>query len=179
MAKVKSSDVADYLKIGLYVGLAFVGYKAIKKLTETFGLTKSEADVETEQAIEQAGGSSVTIGNNPFLAFNPGYAATLINDYNKTKAPKVFNYINQFGTKAALLGGMPKLLYDSKGFFYDDPERTYNIFRLIQTQYQLAIVSSIFSTKYKKDLLTYLKSFLNSSELKVITDIVKNYPKYY
>tara|TARA_R110000868_G_scaffold402001_1_gene677901 strand:+ start:739 stop:1278 length:540 start_codon:yes stop_codon:yes gene_type:complete len=179
MAKIKSSDVGEYIKIGLYIGGAFLAYKAIKKLSETFGLTKSEADVATEEAIEQAGGSSVNVGNSPFLAFSPSYAATLINDYNKTKAPKVFNYINQFGAKASILGAMPKMLYDSKGFFYDDPERTYNIFRLIQTQYQLAIVASIFSTKYNKDLLTYLKSFLNAEELNIIVNIVKNYPKYY
>ena len=175
----KSKEVAEYIKIALYVGLAYLGYKAIKNISETFGLTKSEADIDVEKAIEQAGGSSIAIQNNPFIAFAPAYASALINEYNKKYKPKVFNFNTQFGMKASVLGSLPQLIYDSKGFFYDDPEILYGVFRKIQTQYQLAIVSSIFTTKYKKDLITYLKSFLNSSELKVVTDIVKNYPKYY
>jgi hypothetical protein len=180
MAKVTSTQVGEYLKIGLYVGGGFLAYKAIKNLAETFGLVKTEQEQQVDTATDQASGSTVQTPEkpNPFLAFNPTYAKALVEAYRK-------KYGNTWNNKAQLKIAskdylkLAKLLNDSKGFFNDDEDKLYSVFRLIQTQFQLSSLSIIFNFYYKKDLLEYLKSFLSAEEIAPILNQVKNYPQYF
>ena len=73
---------------------------------------------------------------------------------------------------------LAKDILDAKGYFNDDEDKLYNVFKTIQTQFQLSLLSRVFSTYYKKDLLEYLKSILNADEIAPILKQVQNYPQY-
>jgi len=49
----------------------------------------------------------------------------------------------------------------------------------LQTQYQLSFLSRTFSFYYKKDMLSYLKTFMDDNNLRDVLEIIKNYPQYY
>ena len=70
-------------------------------------------------------------------------------------------------------------LYNAKGIFKDDENSVLDVFRNLQTQYQLSFLARIFSFFYKKDMLSYLKTFMNDDNLKEVLEIIKNYPQYY
>jgi hypothetical protein len=179
MAAVKSSDVKDYLKIGLYLGGAFLAYKAIKGLAETFGLIQTEAENTLDHTSDQASGDSSTLNSSPFIAFNGNYAAAIVKAYNKKYGAGKFNANFQLKFPPVAFLDLVHSIYNSKGTFNDNEEATFGVFRQIQTQYQLSLLSSLFYVYYKKDLLEYLKGFLNADEMLIITNIVKNYPQYF
>ena len=180
MAKVTSGQIGEYFKIGLYIAGAFVAYKAIKKITETFGLTKTEEEKKLITATEEAAGDSTEANvSNPLLAFNPQYGKALVIAYNKKFAPKKFDNIKQNGGfKAEDYYKMCRVLNLAKGTFDDNEDAIYNVFRNIQTQFQLSQLSLFWSTYRKYDLLEFLKDVLSAKEIEPILTQVKNYPQY-
>ena len=180
MAKVTSSQVGEYLKIGLYMAGAFIAYKAIKKLAETFGLTKTEEEQGLDTATEEAGGSATQSqeNSNPLLAFNPNYSNALVTAWQKKFPNQTWNTAKQEAIPRTTYKAYALLILDAKGFFNDDEDRLYAVFRVIQTQYQLSLLSRVFSFYYKKDILEYLKSILNANKITPILKQVRNYPQY-
>lgn len=179
MAKVTSGQIGEYFKIGLYIAGAFFAYKGIVKLAETFGIKKTEEEEKVEEATESSAATSTeAVITNPFLAFNPLYSKALVAAYNKKYPSKVWNTARQEGMERERYKFFARELLNAKGIINDDENRIYSIFRTIQTQYQLSLLSLVFSYYWKKDLLEYLKGVLNADELKPILDQVKNYPQY-
>ena len=179
MAKVTSGQIGEYFKISLYIAGAFFAYKGIMKLAETFGIKKTEEEEKVDKATEEAAGTSTeTNVNNPYLSFNPNYSIALIKAFSKKYPKKTFDVKKQMPTDSTQQATIVKTILDAPRFFNDNEDSLYDVFRNIETQYQLARVSKLFSILYKKDLLEYLKGFLSANELKPILDQVKNYPQY-
>jgi hypothetical protein len=180
MAKVTSGQVGEYLKIGLYMAGAFIAYKAIKGLAETFGIIKTKEESGLETATEQASQSSTEASStNPLLSFSPLYSNALVVAYKKKYPSKVWDVSKQEKIDRPKFLELAKDILDAKGYFNDDEDKLYNVFKTIQTQFQLSLLSRVFSTYYKKDLLEYLKSILNADEIAPILNQVKNYPQYF
>ena len=96
MAKVTSGQVGEYLKIGLYMAGAFIAYKAIKGLAETFGIIKTKEESGLETATEQASQSSTEASStNPLLSFSPLYSNALVVAYKKKYPSKVWDVSKQ------------------------------------------------------------------------------------
>lgn len=169
------ADTGSNVKTAIQIALGAAALLAIYKLMQKFGLIQTTAEAKEEQATNKASGSSTEVDfNNPMLAFNPNYFQTITADIqNKNKKAKV-----SFELQKGLLNpyDLSNQVYDAKGFFHDDNEKLYSVFRNIQTQFQLSLVAFNFNLKYKKDLLEYIKSFLNSDEIERVFDMVKNYP---
>lgn len=179
MAKITSNQISEYVKIGLYMAGAFIAFKAIKKLSETFGLTKTKEEEGLETATEQGAQSSIEASaTNPFLSFNPNYSNALVSAYKKKFPSRTWNIEKQEGIPRTQYKAFSRDLLNAKSIFNDDEDRIYTIFRTIQTQYQLSVLARIFSFYWKKDLLEYLKSILSASEIDPIFKQVKNYPQY-
>ena len=179
MAKVTSSQVGEYVKIGLYMAGAFIAYKAIKKLAETFGLVKTKEEEGLETATEQASQSSTEASaTNPLLSFNPNYSTALVTAYKKKFPDKAWNIAKQEGISRDQYKAFSRDLLNAKGIFNDDEQKIYSIFRTLQTQFQLSLLSRVFSFYWKKDLLEYLKTTLSAEEIAPILNQVKNYPQY-
>lgn len=179
MAQAQSIDTGKVLKNAFYIAGGILGFIALKKIAEMFGLIQTQAEKEIEAGTEQAGGDSSTIQNNPYISFNPNYSVALIKAFRKKYPKKDFNAIYQRGPSPEEYVKLSTDLGDAKGYFNDDEEKLYSVFRRIQTQYQLSLLSMIFAHTYKKDLLEYLKSFTSDDEMQKILTMVKNYPQYY
>lgn len=169
------ADTSTNVKTAIQIALGTAALLAIYKIMQKFGLIQTGAEAKEEQATTQASGSSTEVDfNNPMLSFNPNYWQTIFKDIVK-KNNKVF--VDWKIQKIPLnYYDLANQVYDAKGFFHDDNEKLYSVFRNIQTQYQLSNVAFYFDLKYKKDMLEYIKSFLNSDEIERIFDMVKNYP---
>jgi len=176
----KSENVAEYIKIALYVGLAYLGYKGIKKLAEKFGLTEGEAEqLQTEATQQQSQSSTEAVKDNPFLSFSPNYSNALVTAWQKANPGKVWNVPKQQKLTQLQFVDLAKDVNESYGYFNDNEDRLYTVFSKIETQYQLSLLSRVFTFYYKKDLYNYLKSFLDYNEMQPILTKVQNYPQYF
>ena len=181
MADDKSTQVLGYVKIAAILGVAYLGFKAIKGLAETFGLVKSEAEEKIDTATTSAGGSTIEAqSNNPFLSFSAQYGNALVSAWQSKNPKKVWD--NKKQLKFDLVPTWRNFagkIYVAKGIFKDDENSVLDIFRNLQTQYQVSFLARIFSFYYKQDLLSYLKTFMDDDNLKEVLEIIKNYPQYY
>ncbi|MEI6508573.1 MAG: hypothetical protein WCO54_08800 [Bacteroidota bacterium] len=187
MAKANSGQVKEYIKIGAYLGIAYLGYKAIKNIAETFGLIKTKAEEQIDTGTTSAGESTIEAqSNNPYLSFSPQYALALIKAFNKTYPKKKWDNKMQmkfdtstykgYGVKP---DGYADRIYRAKGIFKDDENSVLDVFRNLQTQFQISQLARFFSFYYKQDMLSYLKTFMDDNNLKEVLDIIKNYPQFY
>jgi len=66
-------------------------------------------------------------------------------------------------------------ILNSKGVFNDDEEMVFNAFNKLRNQAQVSYIAELFQ-KDKRDLTTFLKSFLNTEEMAKLYRIVANKP---
>lgn len=173
------SNTSDNIKIGFQIGLAVVGFIALKKVGEFLGVFKSKEESQSDKATSESSADSTEVQeSNPYIGFNPNYFSALVKAF-KNKFGKNLTEKKQLkipSTKS--IYELSKQIYNSKGTFKDDTNMLYDVFSSLQTQYQLSALSFYFSTMYKKDLLNYIKSFTNYEEQNIIFDKVKNYKQY-
>lgn len=176
------------LNIGLVIGGLLIG----RKVLQSIGILKT---AEEQKNIEQTGaiiaGSELTPTKtditNPALAFNPKYNNVIIAEYNRKN-----NITTAAGMAATRQKFMPvdkskpaswgsqlfairTEILNSKGLFNDDEEMVFNAFNKLRNQAQVSYVAELFQ-KDKRDLSTFLKSFLNNEEMAKLYRIVANKP---
>jgi len=67
-------------------------------------------------------------------------------------------------------------IYHSKGYLFNDAETERDgAIRRAGSKYNMSFVSKVFFDTYNRDLLTYLESYSNSTELANIRTIINNY----
>jgi len=177
------------LNIGLLVGAFLVG----RKLLQTFGVVKTQKEQEQEANVIAAESGSVTQASsvnpsNPALALNPRYHFTIMKEYlkkiGKTKSSaedqkKIYSPFpgsNIFYDVA--LQGIAKQLWDSKGFFNDNEEQAFDAFQKARNQAQISYIAGVFQRDYKRDLFSFLQSFMNEAEISKVYSIIKGKPLY-
>lgn len=159
---------AEDKKLIQYVILIGAGYYlVVKPILEKLGLKKSaeEKELENVDLIPPAG--NVWAGSA--YKFPPG--ALLL--------------------KSSVANKYAEQIYNAFGFFGDDEDVIFGVFRALKTQSQVAWLAKAFKEKYKADLLTFLQkgtkttqymrpvsSGLNASEMTQILNIIKSKPKY-
>lgn len=179
MAEATARSANDNISLAFKIVGAGMGFIALKKLGETFGIFQTKEEGQQEEATNQASQSATqTYSNNPYIAFNPNYAVAIVKAYNKKFYPKVFNGTFNMVFSQVQYVNFVNQLWAGKDLFDDDEEKIYGVFRQITTQWQLSLLSSLFYYFKKKDLLEWLKGFLNANEMAVIFNIIKNYPQY-
>ena len=176
------------LNIGLVIGGLLIG----RKVLQSIGVLKT---AEEQKNIEQTGaivtGSELTPTktdpSNPALAFNPKYNNVIIAEYNKKNNIKTASgFIKTREKFMPVDKSMPKSwgsqlyairteILNSKGFFNDDEQMINNAFNKLRNQAQVSYVAELFA-KDKRDLSTFLKSFLNDEEMAKLYRIVANKP---
>jgi hypothetical protein len=144
----------DYLKYLLPVGGLIFLVIFGKKVLEKIGLVDSKDDKNLESNL-----SNKYLTAEPFLEFR------------KKTGFKVPTYVED-----SLINGFVKRLYDSKGFFNDDEDNVYSIFRSAQSKLQVSCFAYYFNQIKGRNLIEYLSSFLNSSEIARISEIIDKKP---
>lgn len=179
MAEATQTKTNDNINLAFKLAMAGMGFIALKKLGETFGIFNTKEENLVEEGTEGAGASATqTYTNNPYIAFNPNYAPLIVKAYNKKYYPKIFNGTYNMVFSQGQYINLVNQLWAGKDLFNDDEEKIYGVFRQITTQWQLSLLSSLFFYFKKKDLLEWLKGFLDANEMAVIFNIIKNYPQY-
>ena len=189
MASNKSIDTKQILNIGLLIGAFLVG----KKLLETFGIIKTAQETQQQQQAQSLETSSEQTAtqvdtSKPLLSLKPNYDTLLIVKYAKKlglpnntatyqNLRKQFMPLNKLEPTAwpSQLKKVANDIIKSKGFFNDDENKLYNAFNQLKNQAQMRDVAYIFQQN-KKDLVTFLKSFLNDEELAKVYRIISNKP---
>lgn len=176
------------LNIGLVIGGILIG----RKVLQSIGILKT---AEEQKNIEQTGaiitGSELTPTktdpSNPALAFNPKYNNVIIAEYNKknniTSAAGFMSTREKFmpvdkskpKSWGSQLYAIRTEILNSKGLFNDDEEMVFNAFNKLRNQAQVSYIAELFQ-KDKRDLTTFLKSFLNEEEMAKLYRIVSNKP---
>ena len=151
--KKTSIDPNVLIKAGISLAGLFIVYKLLQKT----GLLPS---VESTQAAQnlQALESSNYWNYNEFLAKAPGGHALL----------------TQSGAAAYVDD-----LWNATGYFNDDEQAIYGVFRAMKTQSQIAALSKRFNQLKGQDLYSYLKNYLNDEELLTVKKIIDQKPKYF
>jgi len=174
-----ATNTNQNINLAFKLAMAGMGFIALKKLGETFGIFNTAEENQSNQATADASASATTTyTNNPYIAFNPNYAIAIVKAYNKKYYPKVFNGTYNMVFTQLQYVQMINNLWAGKDLFNDDEEKIYAVFRQLTTQWQLSLFSSLFYYFKKKDLLEWLKGFLDANEMAVIFNIIKNYPQY-
>jgi len=76
----------------------------------------------------------------------------------------------------AFAQGLATQIYDSRGFFDDDEEAVYSVFRQMKHRANVSQVADAFYALYKDDLYNYMANFLSQKELDYIYGIILTKP---
>ena len=74
----------------------------------------------------------------------------------------------------ALFPGWATVIYDAKGIFKDDYPAVIGIIGKIRNKGDWYLFSNLFQLMYKKDIISYLNTFLDANEMLPINNKIKN-----
>jgi hypothetical protein len=143
---MKQDNSQTYLVVGALILVYVAGDKIFKKL----GLTQTAA--EQQAAAQQQANYQAQLNEQYFDS-----------DYIKQRMQKY--WVKSLTDAGA--NGYAEIIYKAKGIPYltnDDEAAVYGVFKAIGYKTQVSKLSEVFFNKYKKDLKTYLQSFLNKDE---------------
>jgi hypothetical protein len=138
-------------------GVSLAGLFIIYKLAQKVGLIPSQESKQETQNLQALQSASVW-DYNKFLASLPAGALLL----------------TQAGAAAYVDD-----LWDATGWYNDDEEKIYGVFREMKTQSQIAALAKRFNQLKNKDLYSYLRDYLNDTELLNVKTIIDQKPKYF
>ena len=138
-------------------GVTLAGLYIVYKLAQKVGIIpsqESKAETQNLQALENAS----VWDYNKFLSSLPGGALLL------TQAGAAA-YVND--------------LWNATGYFNDDEEAIYGVFRAMRTQSQISALAKRFNQLKNQDLYSYLRNYLNDNEMLTVKKIIDQKPKYF
>lgn len=141
---------------GIAIGIIYLFRKvsdAGSGLLSGLGLTNTEAENQILTEFQNENYWNF----NEFLSTMPAGGLLLTQSY-------AANLVNQ--------------LWDATGYFNDDEEAIYGVFRSLKTKSQVAALAKKFYELKGQDLYSYLKNYLNDSEMLTLSGIVDQKPKY-
>lgn len=142
-------DSSRYL---LYGGGLILLYIAGNKLFQKLGIVKDKEALEADAANAQLESENY---------FDPAY-------YEERKKLYTVLSLSDGGVAYA------KKIYNAKGYFNDDEDTVYGVFRSLQSKTQVSLVAKAFFGLYGKDLKNYLQppnGFLNQDEWNQVVSI--------
>jgi hypothetical protein len=150
--KKANIDPNTIIKAGVTLAGLFIVYKILQKV----GVLPSKESKQEEQSL-QALESANYWNYNDFLKSYPA------------------------GTRLLTQGGAAAYvedLWNATGYFNDDEQQIYGVFRAMKTQSQVAALAKRFNELKSQDLYSYLKNYLNEEELLTVKKIIDQKPKY-
>lgn len=162
MKKKKLSGKDEYAKeigkavipkvIGWGVGIGAGYFLVLRPILISTGIIKSAEDKKRDQIESQYG----TALNS---AFNPQWYKTIPGAILITRA------------KAEELA---EIIQDAMGWFNDDEDAIYAVFRQLKAKTQVSWLADVFFQQYNADLYQYLRGRMSDSEMDIVHSIVNN-----
>jgi hypothetical protein len=146
-------DHNTLIKAGISLAGLFIVYRLLQKT----GLLPSAESTQAAQNLQQLESASVW-DYNKFLGTLP--AGALLLTQNGAAA-----YVDD--------------LWNATGYFNDDEQAIYGVFRAMKTQSQISALAKRFNQLKAQDLYSYLKNYLNEEELLTVKKIIDQKPKYF
>lgn len=138
-------------------GVAIAGLYIVYKIAQKVGVIPTAESNAAQQNLQQLETASYW-DYNKFLSTLPGGALLL----------------TQAGAAAYVDD-----LWDATGFFNDDEDKIFGVFRAMKTKSQVAALAKRFNQLKSKDLYSYLSEYLNESELLKVKGIIDQKPTYF
>lgn len=159
---VKNASPTTQALLGLAVlGVAgTVIYVATAPLRAASNAADAASDLFTGSDEDQQAAANLEKGTMK-QAFDPNWYKTI---------GKHCNFTDQAAKQFA------QQVYDSNGWFNDDEEQLYDVFRNCRSKAHVSKVARFFSMEHKKDLFQYIVSFTSTRERATIDGIMKNKP---
>jgi len=151
--------------IGIAI-LAVIAYLLFLK--PLFKRITGEQDDETSVLKGISKGSTSKSGVTK--AFDTLYFAKVAND----KGKKPTEMLKAYGYKADKLIQLANALYDAKGIVNDDETLVFNVFSSLPNLFVASALAFTFKQTYKRDLQSFLQSFLNEKEYRQLVKILNN-----
>lgn len=151
--KKTSIDPNTLIKAGISLAGLFIVYRLLQKV----GLLPTAESTQAAQNLQQLENATVW-------------------DYNKflSNLPAGAKLLTQNGAAAYVND-----LWNATGYFNDDEQAIYGVFRAMKTQSQISALAKRFNQLKAQDLYSYLKNYLNEEELLTVKKIIDQKPKYF
>lgn len=150
--KSNQIDPNTIIKAGVTLAGIFIVYKVLQKI----GVIPTAESNQAEQNLQQLMAADYWDYNNFFAA-----------------APANHLLLTQAGAEAYVND-----LWDATGYFNDDEEQIYGVFRQMKTKSQVASLAKRFNELKSFDLYNYLENYLDESELLKVKAIIDQKPMY-
>jgi len=161
--KLENLNIQNAVAIAI---LAIVAYLLFLK--PLFKRVSNDEDDETKKIKDTSKASTPKKG--VAKAFDKLYFAKVA----KNKGKKPTELLKSYGYNANKLLELAKALYDAKGLINDDETLVYNVFASLPNLFIASALTFTFYETYKKDLQTYLQSFLNEKEYNKVVKILNS-----
>jgi hypothetical protein len=158
--KVNTGETAKYIVFGV-VGLAVLAvayFGIIKPVLNTIGLTKDKSDRETDRVTEDLSQAQVL---SPLLYNQNKNKVTISSSKANTSAVNIYE---------AKWGGTWGLS--------DKEEMAVGAITSAGSLVNVSYIASVFQNLYKRDLYTYLESFLENDNWRSINDYLKKTKRF-
>jgi len=138
-------------------GVAIAGLYIVYKIAQKVGVIPTAESNAAQQNLQQLETASYW-DYNKFLSTVPAGALLL----------------TQAGASAYVDD-----LWDATGYFNDDEDKIFGVFRAMKTKSQVAALAKRFNQLKSKDLYSYLDEYLNDEELLKVKAIIDQKPTYF
>lgn len=145
---MKPEQIFKYVLLG-------TGIVAVYKLGTKIGIFQTMDEAQQAQQLQ------TTLTSNYWL---PNFWKDYLNRYKKVMT-----------LTPAAKQKLTDELWDAHGYFNDDENAIYGVFRQMNYQTSLSSLADYFLQTKKVDLLNWLQDFLNEDELKNISNIIAKY----
>jgi len=143
-------------KFILYAVAAFLAYKVVYSILRATGAVDDKNDVIADQFI-----SSIYLTPDPYK--------------NWMRENGYESYINNLAVRSLFAGSVERI-WNAKGFFNDDEEAIFGVFRALPSKIHVSAVSYYFTQIKGRSLPDFLNGFMDSDELTFLNSIVNSKP---
>lgn len=143
-------------KFILYAVAGFLAYKIVYSILRATGAVQTKEDIAADQFI-----ASNYLTVEPYV--------------NWMKEKGYFSNIDNIAVRS-LFAGQVQRIWDAKGFFNDDEEAVFSVFRAMPSKIHASAVAYYFGKIKNRSLPDYLAGFMNSSELALLNSILEKKP---
>ena len=151
--------------IAIAVAAIIVGY-FVYKILNFFGIIGTTKESE----------GTKELNINPAMTGNKSFLQIAGSEYKKKYGkPITTNEVKRLTPTSSTLLEWKNKLVNAKGFFNDNENSIYNVFRNFKTKFDVYMFSQFFQTYQKVSLIDYL-DFMDETELSKLNDLIKSLP---
>lgn len=147
-------------------GLVLIAIYAIYKLLQKFNILDDSEDKGAEQVVQSD-------------LFTPQQGSKLISELEKKLGRKVTaTDVKNYSLPSTVMLRLSNDIIKAKGFLNDNEVLVFTVFKNFKSKFQVYYFSEFFKSYQKKDLISFLSDFLDTSELNTINNIINKLPNF-